>query len=132
MGFKSRLKNALKKSVKVTSALGGNWAAVKKINALDKAEANATAESANALSAASSAAASARTAEEQAALDAENTYRSGLSGNKSGLASTILNLGGAAGDPSNPSASGLLGSLNDTAPLADSIARLKRQRQLGL
>ena len=135
MGRLSRkLKKLIKNPVAVTSVLGGNLAAAKK--ALDKQDATEQGkiDRARAVTDAANAAAAAQTAEQQAAAAADVEYRGRLR-QKDGLASTILNLGGATGDPNRPVASGLLGvgSANaDSLSDDDPISRLKRKRALGL
>lgn len=82
---------------------------------------------------AANAASAAQSAEQQAVAAAETEYRGRLR-QPGGLASTILNLGGAAGDPNRPEASGLLGI---PKPLgeedsSDPVEILKRKRRAGL
>ena len=139
MGRLSRkLKKLAKTPLAVVSILGGNLAAAKKAIGEEKKKENAIAERAGAVTAAASAATAAQTAEQQAVEAADVEYRGQLR-QKEGLASTILNLGGAAGDPTRPTASGLLGAqapkpaAGDVGSLAeDPLERLKRKRLAGL
>ena len=138
MSLKDRLKKSLRQSVKVNSALGGNFAAVRKINALNTKDKNDATALASSQAAGAAAATAAEQATTQAAATAETDYRAGLSRQKSGLASTILNLGGAAGDPNSPTASGLLGERAlpsdggvPGSATEDPLARLKRKTQAG-
>lgn len=132
MSFRKKLKKLLQKSVKVTSALGGNWAAVKTINDKEKAEQAKVAENAAASAAQTAAQTAAQLEEQRAARAAETQYRGSLiDAQRGGLASTILNLGGAAGDPDKPFASQLVGAQADRSadPTAESPVDLFRKKQ---